>query len=231
MVPTHPPSGNAASRLLKRSRTPTSGGAATLYRSPPRAPAGDPVHRSESAASHSQALLNCRLPSSLTCFVNVKFLHYNIDTTVTSDSSVIVKFLKEVWPNEEFFLFGLDTEWLIIPRVDRVNNDPNKTAIIRIYVGIPDGDHRYRCLLLQVYHADKVPKELKDFLESPRCMFFGSKIGGDVHRLSIDHNISVARTSELQDAVRDHLKQTSTYGLGLKIVCQKMLGLTMAKHP
>ncbi|GJN34735.1 hypothetical protein PR202_gb23426 [Eleusine coracana subsp. coracana] len=121
-----------------------------------------------------------------THIINVKFHHHNINTTVTSDSSIVIQFLEEIWPNEKPLLIGLDTEWLIIPKADCVNDEPNKIAIIQI--------------------------------------------GGDIHRLSIDHNISVARTSELQDTARDHLKQNSTYGLGLKNVSQGVLGLTMAKH-
>ncbi|KAK3123347.1 hypothetical protein QOZ80_8AG0629110 [Eleusine coracana subsp. coracana] len=133
-----------------------------------------------------------------TRIIDVKFHHYNINTTVTFDSSIIVQFLDEIWPNEKLLLVGLDTEWLIIPKDDHVNDDPSKTTIIQVCVGMPHvKQHEYRCLLFKVCHADKVLEKLKHFLESPRCMFVGSKIGGDVHRLSIDHNISVARTLEL----------------------------------
>ncbi|GJM95935.1 hypothetical protein PR202_ga12731 [Eleusine coracana subsp. coracana] len=65
------------------------------------------------------------------------------------------------------------------------------------------------CLFFQLCCADKIPVEVKDFLESRWCVFVSSNICGDIHRLAIDHNIHVARTSELQDAMGVHLNQTS----------------------
>ncbi|TVU04163.1 hypothetical protein EJB05_50256, partial [Eragrostis curvula] len=123
---------------------------------------------------------------------DVLFNNKTIYTTVTKSVDAVERFIEEVrGDHREHLLVGLDTEWHRYRSIYSRSGYGNKTAIVQICVGD-------RCLIFQIYHADRTPWVLKEFLGCPHCKFVRADVQQDVRRLALDFGFRVCNPVDLQ---------------------------------
>ncbi|KAG2590588.1 Werner Syndrome-like exonuclease [Panicum virgatum] len=136
-----------------------------------------------------------------------------IRTTVTSSGDAVEAFLREV---------GIETEWRVVVPEDGHGRRRNRMAVLQLCVG-------RRGLVFQIFHADRVPGSLKDFLACPDHRFLGVAIDGDVRRLAEDCGLVVANAVELRQVAAEALGRPKLRDAGLKALTREVTGAHIDK--
>lgn len=157
-----------------------------------------------------------------TILVDVKFSDTLIQTTVTSSSAVVHRWITRIKEIHHWRLsnlvVGLDVEWLpFYPP-----NDRNPIAIMQICVG-------RRCLIFQLIHADSIPESLANFLANPSFTFVGVGVEDDANKLLEDYNLLVEHTMDLADAAAAKFEFDPYKYKGLKKLAKELIGKEMPK--
>ncbi|CAL4974924.1 unnamed protein product [Urochloa decumbens] len=145
-----------------------------------------------------------------------------IRTTVTSSGDAVEAFLREVaGTHGRRHLVGIDTEWRVVIPEDGTR-PKNKMAVLQLCVG-------RRGLVFQIFHADRVPSALRDFLACPDHSFLGVAVDGDVKRLAEDCGLAVANAVELRRVAAEALGRPELRGAGLKALTREVVGVHIDK--
>ncbi|KAE8818744.1 werner syndrome-like exonuclease [Hordeum vulgare] len=142
-----------------------------------------------------------------------------IHTTVTSNPSTVVAFIRFVWKKylnyDKWRVVGLDCEYTryvnskerkklpIEQQVALSIQEPQRAAVLQLCVG-------KHCLIYQLYQADGwsfIPPLLRIFLENDTIEFAGAAIGNDIKKLKF-YNLGIRKPIDVQ-------------GLGIKVPNQK----------
>ncbi|RLM92892.1 hypothetical protein C2845_PM08G21080 [Panicum miliaceum] len=86
-----------------------------------------------------------------------------------------------------------------------------------------------RGLVFQIFHADRVPGALRDFLACPDHRFLGVAVDGDVRRLAEDCGLAVANAVELRHVAVEVLARPELRGAGLKALTREVTGAHIDK--
>ncbi|CAO1948424.1 unnamed protein product [Urochloa humidicola] len=146
-----------------------------------------------------------------------------IRTTVTSSGDAVEAFLREVaGTHGRHLLVGIDTEWRVVAPEEAGGRPKNKMAVLQLCVG-------RRGLVFQIFHADRVPAALRDFLACPDHRFLGVAVDGDVRRLAEDCGLAVANAVELRRVAAEALGRPELRCAGLKALTREVAGLHIDK--
>ena len=132
-----------------------------------------------------------------------------IHTTVTSNASTVVNFIRFVWiiyfNHAKHRVVGLDCEYtrhirrkerrkLPLEKQDALaSQEPQRAAVLQLCVG-------KHCLVYQLYQAHArgfVPPLLRQFLADDRIKFAGAAIGNDIKKLEF-YNLGIKNAVDLQ---------------------------------
>lgn len=157
-----------------------------------------------------------------TIYVDVKFSDTSIQTTATSSSVIVDRWISRIIDIHHWRLsnlvVGLDIEWL--PYYPP--NDRNPVAIMQVCVG-------RRCLIFQLLHADSIPESLANFLANPYFTFVGVGVEDDAKKLLEDYKLRVERTLDLADAAAAKYEFDGYKYRGLKKLAKELIGKNMVK--
>jgi hypothetical protein len=95
-------------------------------------------------------------------------------------------------------------------------------AVLQLCVG-------RRGLVFQIFHADRVPGALRDFLACPDHRFLGVAVDGDVRRLAEDCGLAVANAVELRHVAAEVLERPELRGAGFKALTREVTGAHIDK--
>ncbi|KAF3444427.1 hypothetical protein FNV43_RR14119 [Rhamnella rubrinervis] len=154
--------------------------------------------------------------------VDVKFCDTVIQTTVTSSSAVVDRWISRIqdvhYRRLSNLVVGLDIEWL--PYYPPSHRNP--VSIMQICVG-------RRCLIFQLLHADSIPESLTTFLANPCFTFVGVGVEDDANKLLEDYNLHVGRTMDLADTAAAKYEFDGYKYRGLKKLAKELIGREMPK--
>ncbi|XP_039851721.1 Werner Syndrome-like exonuclease [Panicum virgatum] len=147
-----------------------------------------------------------------------------IRTTVTSSGDAVEAFLREVVGSRhgQQLLVGIDTEWRVVAPEGGRGRPRNRMAVLQLCVG-------RRGLVFQIFHADRVPVALGDFLACPGHRFLGVAVDGDVRRLAEDCGLVVANAVELRRVAAEALGRPELRDAGLKALTREVTGAHIDK--
>ncbi|VFQ84907.1 unnamed protein product [Cuscuta campestris] len=152
----------------------------------------------------------------------VQFGGRRIETTVTDRAAVANEWvahvrLKHASRGEPTVVVGLDNEW----RPHPVRYMSNKSATLQLCI---DED----CLILQLFHMERVPEELKEFLADPTFVFVGVEVADDVRKLREEYGLVCARSEDIRELAKR--KWPGRFSRpGLKDLASEVCGLHMPK--
>lgn len=109
-------------------------------------------------------------------------------------------------------IVGLDIEW----RPNTRYREDNPVAILQLFVS-------RRCLIYQLQKADKIPKDLKNFLKNPNYTFVGVGIQNDKQKLYRDYSLEVTKTTDLREMAAHELGDPDLRNAGLKKLAKVIL--------
>ncbi|XP_021734840.1 Werner Syndrome-like exonuclease [Chenopodium quinoa] len=98
----------------------------------------------------------------------------------------------------------------------------NKSATLQLCIDT-------KCLIIQLFYLDYLPKSLKDFMGWPNFTFVGVEVADDVAKLRDEYGLICARSRDIQAhalglwPIRWYRKP------GLKVLARDIAGLYMAK--
>ncbi|XP_006644102.1 Werner Syndrome-like exonuclease [Oryza brachyantha] len=145
----------------------------------------------------------------------VRFGSATIDTTVTSDVAA-------AGGGGAGLVVSLDCEW----KPNYVSWRTSRVAILQLCAGP-------RCLVLQLFYANRVPPDVRDLLGGPSVRLVGVGIGEDAAKLEADYGVACAAPVDLEDICNRRLGLLVGNGggrrLGLKGYAREVLGLAMEK--
>uniref|UniRef100_A0A0E0JHI1 3'-5' exonuclease domain-containing protein n=1 Tax=Oryza punctata TaxID=4537 RepID=A0A0E0JHI1_ORYPU len=146
-----------------------------------------------------------------------------IDTTVTSDVAAADEWVRGVRAaasgGSRGLIVGLDCEW----KPNYVSWKTSKVSVLQLCAGA-------RCLVLQLFYANRVPPAVRDLLGDPSVRLVGIGIGEDAAKLEADYGVSCAAPVDLEDACNRRLGLVGTgRRLGLKGYAREVLGMAMEK--
>ncbi|CAH9080201.1 unnamed protein product [Cuscuta epithymum] len=150
----------------------------------------------------------------------VQFGGKRIETTVTDRAAVAndwVTAIRSKHAGEPTVVVGLDNEW----RPHPVSYMSNKSATLQLCV---DED----CLILQLFHVDEIPEELKRFLSDPTFVFVGVEVADDVRKLREEYGLECAKSEDIRELAKE--KWPGRFRRpGLKDLAMEICGLNMRK--
>uniref|UniRef100_A0A0D9V018 3'-5' exonuclease domain-containing protein n=1 Tax=Leersia perrieri TaxID=77586 RepID=A0A0D9V018_9ORYZ len=145
-----------------------------------------------------------------------------IDTTVTSDVAAADDWVRAVRAaaSPAGLLVGLDCEW----KPNYVSWRTNKVAVLQLCAGD-------RCLVLQLFHAARVPPLVGALLADPSVRLVGVGVNEDAAKLGLDYGVACAATVELEEICNRRLGLVAggRRRLGLKGYARELLGMAMEK--
>ncbi|KAL6500033.1 hypothetical protein OROGR_027944 [Orobanche gracilis] len=153
---------------------------------------------------------------------NVQFLTEEIETTVTSEASVVAKWIKSI-RREEVRIVGLDVEW----RPNFSSGRRNPVATLQLCIG-------ERCLIYQIIHSHQIPRSLVSFLSLSRkfshITFVGVGIKSDLEKLQSDYGIGgAARCVDLRELAAAEYDYKELERASLKMLASVVLGKEVEK--
>merc|ERR1711915_782152 len=150
-----------------------------------------------------------------TTYTEVHFKEKSIQTTVTSDGSVI-----ENWVNQQTGqeIVGFDLEW----RPSFQKGWENDTALLQLCTD--NG-----CLIIQMLFLNFIPEALVRFLKDPGVKLVGVGIRHDVEKLMSDHGLECGGQIDLGVLAAEKLERRELKQAGLKGLAMEVLGLRLSK--
>ncbi|KNA15087.1 hypothetical protein SOVF_101130 [Spinacia oleracea] len=161
---------------------------------------------------------------------NLFDVHFNrnhhIQTTVTSDPSVVASWLSSLPSSTTTspLIVGLDIEWR--PNFGRAYDNP--VATLQLCTSA-NQSLSSTCLIFQIlYCPPPIPKPLSDFLSSDNNVFLGVGIGSDVEQLLVDYDLNVKNTVDLGKLAVEKLPGVRK-GMGLKELARIVMEVEVQK--
>uniref|UniRef100_A0A0D9V3S0 3'-5' exonuclease domain-containing protein n=1 Tax=Leersia perrieri TaxID=77586 RepID=A0A0D9V3S0_9ORYZ len=153
-----------------------------------------------------------------TYVTEVTFNNAVITTTVTSSGAAVEVWLRDLRATYgPSLIVGLDVEWR-----PSYCAEQNPVALLQLCVG-------HMCLIFQFLHADYVPAALRRFLNGSGDRFVGVGVVMDAERLSDDHGLPVANTTDLRPLAAQVLGRPDLRQVGLQALVRAVIGANLVK--
>ncbi|OMO82158.1 hypothetical protein COLO4_23199 [Corchorus olitorius] len=151
----------------------------------------------------------------------VSFSGKNIETTVTDQASVVDAWISNIRSmyNGQQLIVGLDSEWR--PNFRKYQN--NKTAILQLCI-------ETKCLIIQLFYLEHIPRSLRSFLRDPKVTFVGVEVARDAAKLSIEYGLQCHRTVDVRELAMNSWPSNFNRNPGLKDLASTVVGLSMPKQ-
>ncbi|KAK4418031.1 hypothetical protein Salat_2215800 [Sesamum alatum] len=120
----------------------------------------------------------------------ISFSGTRIEATVTDKAAGVSNWVHEVLSmyGGQSMILGLDCEW----KPNSYAFENNKTSTLQLCVDT-------KCLILQLFYLDSVPRSLKDFLVHPRVTFVGVGVQDDVVKLRVEYGLICSAMKDIQE--------------------------------
>ncbi|CAN1138946.1 3'-5' exonuclease [Linum perenne] len=151
---------------------------------------------------------------------NVRVINFsgsNIEATVTDKASIVDTWVRSVRTGQKLIV-GLDCEWR--PNTTIFMN--NKVALLQLCVGT-------KCLILQLFYLDYIPRSLKSFLRDTKHTFVGVEVARDVSKLNDDYGLECSKVVDVREMSMERWPNMFWRKPGLKDVAREVAGLRMPK--
>ncbi|PHT50897.1 hypothetical protein CQW23_10644 [Capsicum baccatum] len=143
-----------------------------------------------------------------------------IETTVSDKGSVIDEWVRQILSlhgNTPMVVVGLDIEW----RPHEIKWMSNKSATLQLCID-------EKCLIVQLFYLDEIPKSLKDFLSSDNFTFVGIEVADDVKKLKDEYGLDCAKSADIRAMAKQRWPGRFRRP-GLKDLALEVVGLNMKK--
>ncbi|OMO64017.1 hypothetical protein CCACVL1_22100 [Corchorus capsularis] len=154
-------------------------------------------------------------------YVIVSFSGKNIETTVTDEASVVdawISNIRSMYHGQQLIV-GLDSEWR--PNYRKYQN--NKTAILQLCI-------ETRCLIIQLFYLEHIPRSLRSFLGDPNVTFVGVEVASDAAKLRNEYGLVCSRTADVRELAMNSWPSNFSRNPGLKDLASTVVGLSMPKQ-
>ncbi|KAI3444279.1 hypothetical protein Pfo_000944 [Paulownia fortunei] len=145
-----------------------------------------------------------------------------IETLVTHDATIVKSWINNTENLNACrlhrLIVGLDVEWC--PKF--MDDCVHAVATLQLSVG-------KSCLVFQILHATRIPRQLREFLGDPDYTFVGVGIKHDIKKLWNDYGLEVANKRDLCSWAATELDRKELRKVGLKVLVQEVLGEDMEK--